>query len=139
MFFTLKIRLFLYKTAISYLLSSLFMIFCHLCKRFHLYFSYFLYTIMYILNITRVSIKKSVNKIGDFIFENYYKRICFSKENSYIQRNSWNKDLSLLANNLMEKLHDPRNAKEHYQLFIRKNKHKISKTIKNNYLPTKNI
>ena len=38
---------------------------------------------MYILNIVSAIIKMSVNKIKDFIFENYFKRIGFSKENSY--------------------------------------------------------
>ena len=36
---------------------------------------------MYILNI-RIK-KMSVNEIRDFIFENYYKQLKFSKENSY--------------------------------------------------------
>ena len=47
------------------------------------------------------------------------------------------KDLMLLTNKLMEKIPDPRDAKEHYQSFIRKKS--ISKTIRNNYLSTKNI
>ena len=38
---------------------------------------------MYILNIARAIKKMSVNEIRDFIFENYYKRIRFSKENNY--------------------------------------------------------
>ena len=38
---------------------------------------------MYILNIPRTIKKMSVNEIREFIFENYYKRIRFSKENSY--------------------------------------------------------
>ena len=37
---------------------------------------------MYIANIARVIKKTSVNEIRDFIFENYYERIGFSKENS---------------------------------------------------------
>ena len=37
---------------------------------------------MYITNIARVIKKTSVNEIRDFIFENYYERIGFSKENS---------------------------------------------------------
>ena len=36
---------------------------------------------MYILNI-RIK-NMSVNEIRDFIFENYYKQLGFSKENSY--------------------------------------------------------
>ena len=38
---------------------------------------------MYILNIAGAITKMSVNEIRDFIFENYYKQIGFSKENSY--------------------------------------------------------
>ena len=38
---------------------------------------------MYILNVTRAIKKMSVNEIKDFIFQNYYKQIEFSKENSY--------------------------------------------------------
>ena len=38
---------------------------------------------MYILNIAKVIKKMSINKIRDFIFENYYKQIGFSKESSY--------------------------------------------------------
>ena len=34
---------------------------------------------------------------------------------------------------------DPRNAKKHYQSFIRKKKHKTNKTIKINYSVTKNV
>ena len=36
---------------------------------------------MYILNISRGIKKMSVNDIRDFIFENNYKQISFSKEN----------------------------------------------------------
>ena len=38
---------------------------------------------MFILNIANAIKNMSVNKIRYFIFENYYKRIEFSKENSY--------------------------------------------------------
>ena len=38
---------------------------------------------MYALNITKAIKKMSVNEIRDFIFENYYERIGFSKKNSY--------------------------------------------------------
>ena len=94
---------------------------------------------MYILNIAKAIKKMSVNEIKDFIFENYYKRIGFSKENSYYSiKHLLKKDLLLLANKLIEKIPDPRNAKEHYQLCIRK-KIKINKTIRNNYLSTKNL
>ena len=38
---------------------------------------------MYILNIVKAIKKMSINEIKDFNFENYYKRIGFSKESSY--------------------------------------------------------
>ena len=38
---------------------------------------------MYNLNIVRAIKKIYVNEIRDCIFENYYKQIGFSKENSY--------------------------------------------------------
>ena len=38
---------------------------------------------MYTLNIARTIEKMLVNKIRDFIFENFYKRIRFSKESNY--------------------------------------------------------
>ena len=46
-------------------------------------FCVFLYIIIYILNIAKAIKKTSINEIKDFIFENYYKRIGFSKESSY--------------------------------------------------------
>ena len=71
---------------------------------------------MYIVNIARAIKKMSINEIKDFIFKDCYKRIVFSKESScysikYIKR----KGLLLLANKLIEKILDLRNAKEHYQ------------------------
>ena len=38
---------------------------------------------MYTLHIAKATKKMAVNEIKDFIFENYYKRIGFSKENYY--------------------------------------------------------
>ena len=70
--------------------------------------------IMYILNIAR-AIK---NEFKDF--EKYYKRIGFSEENSCYSMKHLKKKL-FLANKLIEKITDSRNAKEHYQSFIRKN------------------
>ena len=77
---------------------------------------------MYILNIPRTIQKMSVNEIREFIFENYYKRIRFSKENSYysMKRLKKKKDLLLLVNKLIEKIPDPPNAKEYYQSFTKK-------------------
>ena len=52
-----------------------------------------------------------VNEIRDFIFENYYKRIGFSKENSHYSMKHQKKDLQMFATKLTEKIPDPRNAK----------------------------
>ena len=81
---------------------------------------------MYTLNIITATKKMSVNDIRDFIFENYYKRIGFSKEDSYYSmKRLKRKDLLLFANKLTEKVPHPRNAKEHYKTFLKK-KNKIS-------------
>ena len=80
------------------------------------------------LNIIKAIKKMSVNDIIVFIFENYYKRIGFSKEDSYYSmKRLKKKDLMLLANKLIEKVPDPRNAKEHYQSFLRKENRKSVK------------
>ena len=73
---------------------------------------------MYSLNTPRPIKKMSVNKIRDFIFENYYKRIIFFKESSYYSmKHLKRKDLLLLANTLIEQARDPWNAKERYESF----------------------
>ena len=59
---------------------------------------------MYILNIARAIEKMTANEIRDFIFENCYKRIGFSKENSFCSMKRLKKKrLLLLANKLIEK------------------------------------
>ena len=72
---------------------------------------------MYTLNIIKAIKKKSVNEIKDLIFENYYKRIRFSKENSYysVKRLEKKKGSPFLASKLIEKIPDPCNAKKHCQ------------------------
>ena len=77
---------------------------------------------MYTINVTKAIRKMPVNDMRDFIFENYYKQIGFSKESSYCSliRLKKKKDLLLLANKLIEKVADPRTAKEHYESFLRK-------------------
>ena len=83
---------------------------------------------MYILNIAGAIKKISVREIKDFIFENYYKRIWFFRENSYYSMKRLKKIyLLLLTNKWIEKILDRRNAKEHYQSFIKK---KNSKSVK---------
>ena len=83
------------------------------------------------LNIVRVIKKISVNEIRNFVFENFFKRIGFSKENSfYSVKRLKRKDLLLLANKLKEKVPDPHNAKQHYQLFVRRKSRKSVKPSK---------
>ena len=83
------------------------------------------------LNIVRVIKKISVNEIRNFVFENFFKRIGFSKENSfYSLKRLKRKDLLLLANKLKEKVPDPHNAKQHYQLFVRRKSRKSVKPSK---------
>ena len=52
----------------------------------------------------------TVNEIKDFIFENYYKQIGFSKENSYYSMKH-KKDLQFFATKLIKKMPHPRNLK----------------------------
>ena len=62
----------------------------------------------------------SVNEIRDVMFENYCKRIGFSKESSYYSiKHQKKKDLQLFVIKLIEKTPDLCNAKEHYQSFLR--------------------
>ena len=100
------------------MLSPLLCYFFHLCKIFFFTFCVFLYTIKYNLNIDRAiksflskksetsSLKTIINKL-DFLNKaviSYYLMEHLKKK----------KDLLLLANKLIEKVPDPRNAKEHY-------------------------
>ena len=82
----------------------------------------------------------SVNEIRNFIFENYYKRIGFSLESSYYSVNllKKKKDLLLLATKSTEKIPDSYNTKS-LSTNYKKEKHKISKTIKSNYSATKHF
>ena len=58
---------------------------------------------MHIQNITKAIKTMSINKIIDFIFENYYKQIRFSKKISYNSIKRLNKkDLLLLTNKLIK-------------------------------------
>ena len=67
--------------------------------------------------------KMPFNEIENFIFENYHKRIGFSKENSYYLLKLFKKkELLFLASKLIEKI------------TYKKEKCEISKTIKSDYL-----
>ena len=54
---------------------------------------------MYTLNIARAIKKMPVNEIRDIIFENYYKRIGFSKEISYYSMKGFKKNYCCLQTN----------------------------------------
>ena len=82
---------------------------------------------MYILNIDKALKKMSINEIKDFIFENFYKRIWFSKASSFYSMKRLKKNILLLTNKLVEKMPDPNNAKQNYQSFGRK---KYKKSVK---------
>ena len=72
---------------------------------------------MYILNFASTIKKMSVNEIRYFIFENYYKRIGFSKENSHYSINCFKKSkrFILACKKVNKKMPDSCNAKEHYR------------------------
>ena len=82
---------------------------------------------MFIANIAKAIKKMSANKVIEFFFENYYKRIELSNGNSYYSMKLLKRDWLLLANKLSEKIPDSRNAKEHYQTFLRKKNTKLLK------------
>ena len=70
----------------------------------------------------------SVYELGDFIFQNYYKPIGFSKGNSYYSMKRL-KDLFLIANKLIEKIPHPCNAEKYYQSFVRqKNRRSVKQS-----------
>ena len=79
-----------------------------------------LYIVMYTLNFIKAIKKMSAIEIRDIFYENYYKRIGFSKEESYCPLKSLTKErLFSFANKLIKIVADPRNAKEHYESFLR--------------------
>ena len=53
---------------------------------------------MSILSISSVVKNKSVNEIRDFPFEKYYKRVVFSKENSYYSMKDQRKRSAIVCN-----------------------------------------
>ena len=90
---------------------------------------------MYILNIASSIKNMTVNELRDFIFENCYERIEFGKGScDYSMKRLARKDLPLLATKLIGKIAGPRNAKEHYQSFLRK---KNTKSVKQSKIITR--
>ena len=74
---------------------------------------------MYILNIASAIKKMAMKEVKNFILENYYERIRFTKENNYYSmKRQKKKDLLLFASKLIEKIRDASNAKEYYQSFL---------------------
>ena len=67
------------------------------------------------MNPETLSLKAIVNKLD------------LLKKKNLIQWNNWKKDLFLFATKLIETIPDLRNAKEHYQSFIRR---KNTKSVK---------
>ena len=60
-----------------------------------------------------------MKEVKNFILENYYERIRFTKENNYYSmKRQKKKDLLLFASKLIEKIRDASNAKEYYQSFL---------------------
>ena len=82
---------------------------------------------LYILNIEKIK-KMTVKDLRLLTFENYYKRIDFTKKGSYY---SLKKYLILFAINLTKKIPDPTKCKEHHELFLKNNRKRIQKTSKN--------
>ena len=97
------------------MLSPSFLLFFHLYKViFLLLFVFPIYNNVYPKYCQSYK-KMSVNEIKYFNFGNYYEEIGFSKEHSYYSIKCLKrKYLLLLANKLIEKRPDPRNAKKHY-------------------------
>ena len=80
---------------------------------------------MHTLNIIKTIKKISANDIRDFIFENYYKQIGVSKEESCCSLKRLKKEkLLFLANKLIKNRPNPCNAKKHYESFLRKKNRK---------------
>ena len=88
--FILKIRLFLYKIAVKYLLSPFFYaIFSTLKDHFFTFFPSSQYNHVYL----RYYLRYTVDEIRDFIIENFNKRIGFSKESSYYSMHNQKKKI----------------------------------------------
>ena len=75
------------------------MLIFHLCKTiFFFTFSHFPNRIMYILNIASAIRKMTINELRDLIFENYYRGIEFSEENSYHSMKDQEKRSTIVCN-----------------------------------------
>ena len=69
---------------------------------------------------TQCYIKVTIKELKDFIFENYYRQIEFTKEKSYYSmKHQKKKDLLLLATKLIEKKPNASNAKNIINHFLK--------------------
>ena len=76
----------------------------------------------------------TVKKLKGFIFEDYYQRMGFAKENTYYSMNHQKKDLQLDATKLTEEITDLCNI--YYQSFLR---NKNSKPVRESKVLTQNF
>ena len=73
----------------------------------------------------------TIKEVKDFIFENYYRRIRFPKENSYYSmKHQKKKDLLLLPTKLIQQIPNASNAKGYYQSYLKKKNTKLVKRSK---------
>ena len=80
------------------------------------------------LSLSQVQIKKmTINYLRHFIFKKHFGRIGFSKESNIY---------NCLQLNQQKKILDPRNAKEHYESFVRK---KNTKSVKQSKIITQQL
>ena len=86
------------------------MLFFHLYKNIFYFLCFPIYSNVYPKYYQAIKVM-SINEIKHFIFENYFKRVGFSKEiNYYSIKRLENKDLLLLANKLIKNIPDPRSV-----------------------------
>ena len=77
--------------------------------------------------------KMSLNEIRDFMFENYYKRIGFSEENNYLFNEKFEgKRFIVACKQVNRKYTWSSQCQRALSIIYKKEKHKTSKTIKNN-------
>ena len=112
------------------------MLFLISIRSFFLTFCVSRYIIMYVLNTARAIKKMSVNELIDFIFEKYYKRIWFS---CYYSMKLLKKRFIVAYKQINWKNAWSSLCWQTLSIIYKKEKHKISKTIRNNYLSTKNF
>ena len=93
---------------------------------------------MHIINITRAIKNMSINKIRIFIFENYYERIRYSKENCYqSMKHLKRRRFIVVCIQINKKISDLWNFKGRYQSCIRKNIKSVKKSKIITYQPKK--